>query len=119
MNCFDRVRVVSFLWFVLLFACRAQAMQIWDLDRVSTNDQGNHIGVLILGAEHTLIDDGRPEQAVQVTRMFHKQPGREVWTGIAEFELKLSEVRAADADDLVKNPIARRLPVDIATVAML
>jgi hypothetical protein len=98
----------------------AQAMQVQVYERMSANDQADYTGVLIKGAEQVLIGAGRPDQATQVDKLFStKQPGDDNTIGMVEFELNLAVVIKADADNLVKNPNAKLLPVELAMIATL
>ena len=67
-----------------------------------------------------MTDEGKPDQAAQVEKLFTtKQPGDENMVGMVEFELNLAAVIKADADNLVKNPNAKPLQVELAMIATL
>ena len=105
---------------VMLLSGAAQAMPMQVYDRMSVNDQADYTGVLIKGAEQVLTDAGRPDQAAQVEKLFTTiEPGDKVTVGMVELELNMSAVRQTDADNLVKNPNAKPLQVEIAMVVTL
>ncbi|MGA7950831.1 MAG: hypothetical protein WCA45_11835 [Thiobacillaceae bacterium] len=104
----------------LLFTSAAQAMKIQQFDRMSARDQDDYIVLLLKGAEQVLTDAGRPDQAAQVEKLFTTiEPGDENSLGMVELELNLAAVDKADADNLVKNPDAKPLPVELAMIATL
>lgn len=104
----------------MLLSGAAQAMPMQVYDRMSVNDQADYDGVLIKGAEQVLTDEGRPDQAAQVEKLFTTiEPGDEHSLGMVELELNLAVVPQADADNLVKNPNAKPLPVEIAIIVTL
>jgi hypothetical protein len=91
----------------VLFSGVAQAMPIQVFDRMSVNDQADYTGILIKGAEQVLTNEGRPDQAAQVEKLFTTIiAGDKISVGSGELELNMSVVRQTDADNLVKNPNA-------------
>jgi hypothetical protein len=104
----------------VLLSGAAWAMEVQVYERMSASDQGRYTGVMILGAEQVLRAAGRADQAAQVEKLFTtKQAGDENTVGMVEFELNLAAVDKADADNLVKNPNARLLSVELAMIATL
>jgi hypothetical protein len=104
----------------LLFTGPAQAMPIQVFDRMSTHDQGDYIGVMISGAEQVLTEEGKADQVAQIKKLFTtRQRGDDNTIGMVELELNLAALSKADADNLVKNPNARPLAVELAMIATL
>ena len=104
----------------MLLSGAAQAMDIQVFDRMSDQDQDDYIVLLLKGSEQVLTDAGRADQAAQVEKLFTTvQPGDRNTVGMVELELNLSAVRKTDADNLVKNPNARLMQVEIAMIATL
>ena len=105
---------------LFLVSGAAQAMQIQQFDRMSARDQDDYIVLLLKGASQVLTDAGRPDQAAQVEKLFTTVlPGDQNSVGMAELELNLSAVRVTDADNLVKDPNAKPLPVEFAMLGTL
>jgi hypothetical protein len=72
------------------------------------------------GTIQVLTDEARPDQAARVEKLFTTiEPGDEQSLGMAELELNLAAVSKADADNLVKNPNAKPLQVELAMIATL
>jgi hypothetical protein len=117
---FSTLAMPSIASIAVLFGSAAQAMDIQVYDRISVNDQGGYIGVMIGGAEQVLTAAGRADQAAQVEKLFTTVlPGDQISVGMVELELNTSVVRQTDADNLVKNPNARLLQVEIAMIMTL
>jgi len=111
---------VAILSAALVLCGAAQAMDVQVYERMSASDQANYTGMMIRGAEQVLNAAGMVDQAAQVEKLFTtKNPGDQNTIGMVEFELNLAAVDKADADNLVKNPNARLLQVEIAMVATL
>jgi len=102
--------------------CRAAqaAMPIQVYERMSQNDQTAYLDVMLLGAEQVLTDAGRPDQVEKIHQLFTtRQPGDQNTIGMVELELNFAALNKADADNLVKDPNAKPLPVEIAMIATL
>ena len=98
----------------------AWAMPIQVFDRMSVADRGNYIGVLIAGAEKVLTEAGQPEAVEKIEKLFTTVlPGDQVSVGSAELSLNLAAVAKAEADNLLKDPNAKPLPVELAMIATL
>jgi hypothetical protein len=108
------------MWAAMFAATAAHAMDVQVYERMSANDQGDYTGVMVGGAEQVLAAAGRADQAAQVEKLFTtREPGDAHTLGMVEFELNLAQVNKADADNLVKNPNAKPLKVEIAMIATL
>jgi len=115
-----KILAATFLSGSLLTAGAAQAMDVQVYERMSATDQGNYTVVMISGAKQVLTVAGRADQAAQVERLFTtKAAGDENTLGMVEFELNLAQVDKTDADNLVKNPNAGLLSVELAMIATL
>lgn len=121
MNGFRVFLAVALVTATMLFASTAQAaMPIQVYDRMSDADQTAYLDVMLLGAKQVLTDAGRPDQAAQVEKLFTTvEPGDENSLGMVELELNMSVVRQTDADNLVKNPNAKPVKVEIAMIVTL
>jgi hypothetical protein len=62
-----------------LFAHGAQAMKIWQFDKMAQDDRAEYVSQLISGAEKVLTDEGRADQATQVGYLFQDEWAR--WPG--------------------------------------
>lgn len=92
-----------------LFASASRAMEIRQFDRMSVQDQGDYITVLIDGAQQVLIDTGHRDLADKVDKLFTEVlPGDQISLGMAEFERNLARARVADLQRVIKDPNARR-----------
>jgi len=103
----------------LLFSSAAQAaMPIQVYERLSDSDQGEYLGIMIGGAEELLAD--RPDLVAQIKKLFTTRMARDDNTiGMVELEMNIAAVNRADADNLVKDPNARPLAVELAMIATL
>ena len=103
----------------LLFSSAAQAaMPIQVYERLSDSDQGEYLGIMIGGAEEMLAD--RPDLVAQIKKLFTTRMARDDNTiGMVELEMNIAAVNRADADNLVKDPNARPLAVELAMIATL
>ena len=120
MNRFNKFLVATSLSAAMFVTTAAQAMQIQQFNRMSARDQDDYVVLLLKGAEQVLTDAGQSDQAAQVEKLFTtRQPGDDNTTGMVEFELNLAAVSKADADNLVKNPNAKPLQVEIAMIVTL
>src|SRR5574337_90377 len=90
-------------------ASASRAMEIRQFDRMSVQDQGDYITVLIDGAQQVLIDTGHRDLADKVDKLFTEVlPGDQISLGMAEFERNLARARVADLQRVIKDPNARR-----------
>jgi len=98
----------------------AWAMPVQVFDRMSVQDRGNYISVMIAGAKKVLTEAGQPEAVEKIEKLFTTVlPGDQVSVGSAELSLNLAAVTKAEADNLVKDPNAKPLPVELAMIATL
>jgi hypothetical protein len=120
MNRFNKFLVATFMSAAMLFTSAAQAMEIWQFDKMADQDQSDYIGDLIVGAEKVLTDEGRPDLAAQVEHLFTtKDPGDANTIGMVEFERNLALARVADAKRAEKDPNAQRVEVEDAMAVTL
>jgi hypothetical protein len=104
----------------ILCTSAAQAMEIWKFDKMADADQDEYFGDLVVGALKVLKDDGKPDLAERVRKLFTEiPPGAKISLGMAEFEVNLALARVADAKRLEKDPNARRLEVEDAMIVTL
>jgi len=97
-----------------------QAMEIRQFDKISTQDQSDYVGDLIISAENVLADEGRPNLTAQVKHLLTtKDPGDADVIGIVEFERNLALARVAVAQRALKDPNAHRLYVEDAMLVTL
>ena len=105
---------------VMLLPGPAQAMEVQVYERMSVNDRADYTGVMVGGAERVLTEAGRADQAAQVEKLFTTVlPGDQHSLGMVELELNLAALDKADADNFVKNPNAKPLPVELAMIVTL
>jgi|SRR5882672_1555046 len=110
----------SFLSLAMLFAHSAQAMEIWQYDKMADADQSEYVADLVVGAQKVLRDDGKPNVAEQVRKLFTTiVPGNKIPLGVAEFEVNLALARVYDAENIAKDPKAQRVEVEDAMGATL
>ena len=115
MNGFNKYLAATFLSTAMLFTSGAQAMEIRQFDKMADRDQSDYINVLIDGAEKVLTDEGKPDQAAQVSHLFTtNDPGDEISIGMTEFIRNLAIVRANDAKHAIDHPNDPRLEVEDA-----
>ena len=104
----------------MLFTSAAQAMEIRQFDKMSVQDQGDYVGLLVGGAEQVLKDEGRADLAAQVEHLFTTtDPGDAHTIGAVEFERNLAILREADAKNAQKNPKDPRIEVEVAMAVTL
>lgn len=95
-------------------------MPIQVYERLSEEDKTAYLDVMLLGAEQVLRDAGRPDQVAQIEKLFTtRQRGDDNTLGMVELELNFAAVNKADADNLVQDPNAKPLPVELAMIATL
>jgi len=94
-------------------ASAAQAMEIRQFDKMAAQDRGDYIGLLIVGSQKFLIDEGNADAAAKVENLFTQiLPGDKVAAGLVEFERNLDRGRVADLERVIKDPNARRFEVE-------
>jgi hypothetical protein len=98
----------------------AKAMEIRQFDKMAQEDRSEYVTELIQGAERVLIDDGHPDQAAAVKRLFGLgDPKNNSTAGINQFMINLGYVRMADTKNVAKDPKAPRLEVEYAMIVTL
>ena len=113
MNRVKTCLAATFLLAAVLFPGSLQAMEIWRFDKMADQDQGAYVGLLVEGAEHVLVAQGRNDLAAQVDQLFTKKLGNDnMPLGMVEFERNLALVRLDDAKDAEKHPNDPRLEVE-------
>src|SRR5262245_44827237 len=84
---------------------RAHAMEISKFDKMATEDQGEYIAGLIMGAQRVLIDEGQPDLAAKVHKLFNTTlPGDNFSLGMAEFDRNLDRARVLDLKRVIADP---------------
>ncbi|MGA2630772.1 MAG: hypothetical protein ABSG54_11220 [Terriglobia bacterium] len=120
MNRFNKFLAATFLSAAMLLTGAAQAMEIQQYDKMADQDQNEYVGDLVIGAEKVLTDEGRPDQAEQVRKLFTEiKPGDKIPVGVGEFEINLALARVVDAKRIAQDPNATRLEVEHALIVTL
>jgi hypothetical protein len=120
MNRFNKYLAATFLSAAMLFTSAAQAMEIEQFDKMALQDQHEYVADLVIGAEKVLTDEGRPDQAEQVRKLFTEMnPGNKIPLGVAEFDVNLALARVVDAKRIAQDPNARRLEVEDAMIVTM
>jgi hypothetical protein len=70
MNGMKKSLAATFLSAAMLFTSAAQAMPIWQFDKMAQDDRADYVSELIQGAEKVLTDEGKPDLAAQVSHLF-------------------------------------------------
>jgi hypothetical protein len=109
--------IVCGLCVVLAFAAMfssnvAHAMEIYKFDEMAVQDQDAYIAMLVQGAEKVLKDDGRLDDAANVSKLFITNGDNGISVGMNKFMIYLALVRKNDADRVGKDPHATRLEVE-------
>ena len=110
----------AMLTVAVLVSSAAQAMKIQQYDKMSNDDQGEYVSLLVGGAEQAFKNEGRADLAAQVDHLFTTtEPGDQHTLGVVEFQLNLARARVADSDRAAKDPNAHRLEVEDAMLVTL
>jgi hypothetical protein len=113
MSLFNRFLAATFLG--ILFSGVALAMEIRQFDKMAGQDQDEFIAELVKGAERVLTDDGRPDDAAKVSKLFTTNaPDGNISIGMSQFMVTLALVRLNDAKNAVEHPNDPRLEVEDA-----
>ena len=113
MNLRSKLLGTTFLLAAVLFPSAAQAMPIWQFDKMADQDQADYIQVLVDGAQKVLKDEGRSDLANKMDALFTEVPaGDKISLGMEEFEDNLALARVYDAKRVINDPNARRLEVE-------
>jgi len=98
----------------------ARAMEIRQFDKMISLDRSEYISSLISGTEHILADEGRPDLAIEIHRLFLVTPaGDEMALGMTELTSNIDRARVADAERAEKDPAAHRVHVEDAMLVTL
>lgn len=94
-----------FLAATMMFSGTAHAMDIKDYFKMVDQDQGRFNQTLLEGAEKALRDEGRPDLAQQLDKLFTEiTSGNQISEGMAEYTLNLSDMLKAEIKRQGKNP---------------
>ena len=116
----NKVLVAAFMSAAMLLPNMVQAMEIRLYDKMASDDQTEYVADLIEGAEKALTDEGRPDLAAQISKLFTTNIGGDkVSVGSAEFTRNLAAARVADAERAAKDANAHRLEVEDAMLVTL
>ena len=120
MNRLNAFLITAVLSAAMFFSSAAQAMQIQLFDRMAAQDQQDYMTLLVDGAQKTLTDAGRADDAVKVHQLFtFIHQGDALSMGDDEFEGNLDNARVFDARRHLTDPTARRLEVEDVLVVTL
>lgn len=120
MNRFNKFLVAAFMSAAMLLPNMMRAMEIRLYDKMSIDDQAEYVADLVEGAEKALTDEGRPDLAAQLSKLFTTNIGGDkISLGSAEFNRNLARARAADAERAAQDPTAHRLEVEDAMLVTL
>ena len=120
MNGFNKYLAATFLSAAMLLPSMVQAIERRQYDKMATSDQAAYDRVLWEGAEQLLKDEGRPDLAAQVERLYTTiLPGDRDPIGVVEFEINLAIVRADDAKNVLEHPNNPRSHVEDAMAITL
>jgi hypothetical protein len=104
----------------LLVASASQAMEIRQFDKMATQDRSDYVASLVIGTQQVLTDEGRPDLADQIHKLFTDTPvGDEASIGMTEFMRNLARARVADAERAAQVPNAHRLEIEDAMLVTL
>lgn len=117
----ERVLMRPSLFALLLPACLlssggAQALEIYQYDRLAAPDQARFVSGLVRGAMDMLTKAGHADQAKTVAHLF---PDPDHATATALFKAALAQERDADVRRNVEYPEASRLEVEDAMLELL
>jgi len=104
MNRSNKILVATIMLVALFFTSAAQAMDIKDYFKMADQDQGRFDQTLLTGAEKVLIDEGRPDLATQLDRLFTEvKPGNKVSDATADYMARLGAMLGAEVEREVRN----------------
>ena len=114
MKMFNKVLAAAAFVSASMFLTKpAQAMSIFQFDKMADQDQSEYTGDLIVGAEKVLSDKGRSDLAAQVKHLFTtRNAGDADVIGMLEFERNLAILRENDARHEIAHPNDPRLQVE-------
>ena len=100
----------------LLPGWAAQALEIWQYDRLAQGDQARFVSGLVHGAIAILTKAGHADQAQKVAHLF---PDPDHATATATFKAALAYERDVDVKRAIEQPDASRLEVEDAMEELL
>ena len=100
----------------LLTGSGAQALEIWQYDRLAAQDQSRFVSGLVHGAMDILTKAGHADQARKVAHLF-PDPDRAAATPV--FKVALAQEREVDEKRAIEQPDATRLEVEDAMLELL
>jgi hypothetical protein len=103
--------------FLMLASQQAQALEIWQYDRLADGDQARFVTLLAQGAMDLLRKAGHADQAAMVGQLFNTKNPNDKRS--PAFLASLAQTRAADDKRAIEMPDATRLEVEDAILAML
>ncbi|HEX3912841.1 MAG TPA: hypothetical protein VHW71_04985, partial [Steroidobacteraceae bacterium] len=72
---------------------------------MADQDQGRFDQTLLTGAEKALNDEGRPDLAAQLDKLFTEvKPGEKLSDAMAEYQARLGAMLGAEVNREVRNP---------------
>jgi hypothetical protein len=99
----------------MLLLTTAQAMEIQNFDKMAEDDQAEYVADLIQGSEDVLHDAGKRDQAEKLRHLFADiATGDQISPGVAESNVNLAGVRAAEVSRQKRDPKLRHLEVEDA-----
>ena len=100
----------------LLSGLGAQALEIYQYDRLAAQDQARFVSGLMRGAMDILTKTGHADQARKIAQLF---PDPDHATATAVFKAALAQERDADDKRAIVEPDATRLEVEDAMLELL
>jgi hypothetical protein len=112
-----RTYILAFTLPACLFAgCNAQALEIYQYDRLAPQDQFRFVSGLVRGAIDILTKAGHADQARKVAQLF---PDPDHATATPIFKSALAHERDVDSKRSIEEPDATRLEIEDAMVELL
>ena len=112
--------IASFLLTAANMPIIPQGMEIRQVDKMAADDQYGYIAVMIERAQDVLNLEAKDDLAAQVKQLFTLvQRPSAVFGSLSESEMNLVQARVADAQNVAKDPNARRLQVEDAMAVAL
>jgi hypothetical protein len=99
----------------LLTGSGAQALEIWQYERLAAQDQSRFVSGLVHGAMDILTKAGHADQAQKVAHLF---PYPDRATAAPAFKAALAQERAVDDKRAIEQPDATRLEVEDAMLEL-
>ncbi|HEX3912702.1 MAG TPA: hypothetical protein VHW71_04280 [Steroidobacteraceae bacterium] len=104
---------VAIISAAVLLSGAAQAMEIRQFDKMAVSDQAEYIADLIQGAEDVLNDAAQRDQSEKLRHLFIDiAQGDQISLGMAELNVNLAGVRAAEVSRQARDAKLRHLDVE-------